>query len=263
MKPLLISLGLSELQAETYLFLINHGAETPPKIATNLHMTRSNAYKVLDSLEDLGLVSKSELNKKFVYQASEPTALATLVAEKRNQALAMEHNVQTAIRELNKLSRTNNSGSRVELKSGKKAMLSAYEGQTNSNQPIHFIKTRADIPFMGFEPMDKIRRMVVSTKTQRFGITPDATEAPINPVIDKQTNLHRTWMPSDAYTSPVEWTVSGDQLLIQVFDGQGRVIEIRDQIVADSFQQLWKLIDSGLKANPNYRTLPRNARREI
>ncbi len=263
MKPLLITLGLSELQAETYLFLIENGSEAPPKIAAKLHMTRSNAYKVLDSLEGLGLVSKSELNKKFVYRASEPTALSTLVAEKRNQALVMEHNAQTAIRELNKLLKTTDNSSRVDLKTGEKAMLSAYEVQASSGQPIHFIKTRADIPFMGFESMDKIRRLVSDTKTQRFGITPDAVEAPINPIIDKQSNLHRTWMPSEAYASPVEWTVSGSQLLIQVFDAKGRVIEINDRLVADSFKQLWGLIDSGLKSSSDYNKMPRIARREI
>lgn len=263
MKPLLLSIGLSDLQAETYLHLIAGGNDSPPKLAKELGMTRSNAYKVLDSLEELGLVSKSELNKKFIYQASELSALSDIVARKRNEVIALEHNTQNVIQELRKLqgSRTNNT--KISLQKGKKAMLSAYESQAKAGQAIHFVKTRADITFLGFEAMDRVRKLVAGTKIPRYGITPDAVEAPINPKIDKKTNLHRTWMPSEAYTSPVEWTVSADKLLIQVFDNEGRVIEINDAQVAESFRQLWKLLDSGLKSSPKYSSMPRSARREI
>ena len=80
MKPLLTSLGLSDLQASTYLYLFKYQYSAPPDIAKQLNMTRTNAYKVLESLEALSLVSKSEVRKKLVYAAADPSALASIVA---------------------------------------------------------------------------------------------------------------------------------------------------------------------------------------
>lgn len=263
MKPLLTSLGLSELQAATYLYLFNNQHSAPPVIAKQLGMTRTNAYKVLDSLEELSLVNKSEIKKKLVYSAADPTALASIVAEKRNDLLALEHYTQTAIQELRKLKKPDKQILNVATKQGKAAMVSAYESQIQAEQPIYFVRTRADIPFMGFETMDRIRKLVSGGKTKRYGITPDSVESPINPKIDKKTNLSRTWVASEAYISPVEWTVSGDKLLIQVFEGDGKVIEIDDQVVAESFRELWKIMDANLKANPAYEIFPRSAKRQL
>ena len=163
MKPLLTSLGLSDLQASTYLYLFKYQYSAPPDIAKQLNMTRTNAYKVLESLEALSLVSKSEVRKKLVYAAADPSALASIVAGKRNDLLALEQYTQTAIQELRKLKKTDAQGSKVGVKKGKTAMISAYESQIQTKQPIYFVKTRVDVPFMGFETMDRIRKLVSST----------------------------------------------------------------------------------------------------
>lgn len=262
MEDLLTKAGLSETEAQVYLYLLDHGQSTPPNIATALGLTRSNAYKVLDSLQNIGLASSIEIHKKLAYQAADPTALTSLVVEERNRVIALEHTVKEAMQQLRSKYRKSTGASKVSTGLGQQTVINAYEQQAETKQPIYFIKSRADIPFMGFETMDRIRRLPAKYKTERFGITPDGAEAPINPEIDKRSNLTRAWIPSEYYTAPVEWTTSGNELLITVFEGEGRYIRIQDETVAGAFKQIWKLIDKTVQSDPYRELHGPNSKRE-
>lgn len=263
MYDLLIETGLTDLQAAVYVFLLEHGESSPPLLAKSLQMTRTNAYKVLDSLQELQLVTRHDRHKKFAYQAADPSALANLVAEKRNDVIALEHNVREAMQQLRKLHRKSSAAAKVSSRQGVEAMIEAYEQQAELGETIYFVKSCDDIPFMGYETMRRIRHLPGERGTERFGITPDSSGAVLNPAIDKRSRLTRTWLDSERYTAPVEWTVSGDELLIQVFAEAGRVIRIQDAAVADAFQQLWRLTDTALRHDPGYARLPKRAKREV
>ena len=136
-----------------------------------------------------------------------------------------------------------NSPVSVSVKIGKKAIIEAYEDQLKSKEPVYFYKTRADIPFMGYEAMNEIRKLQGQSSIKRFGITPDSTEASLSPDIDKRTNLERSWVDESAYTAPVEWSVAGDTLVIQVFDSKGSSVVIKNKLISQSFKQIWQLTD--------------------
>jgi predicted transcriptional regulator len=252
MEDLLTKAGLSDVQAGAYLYLLDHGEATPPLISKAINVTRTNAYKVLDQLEAFGLVERSEKNKKFMYRAADPTALASLVAEERNRVIALEQTVKEAMQQLRAKYRKSTETSQITSGHGQTSLIHAYEQQADQKQTIHFIKSRADIPFMGFEAMDRVRNLTKRTGSLRFGIVPDGAESPTNLDIDVRTNLTRTWIPQDQYTAPVEWTANDNELVIQVFEGDGRFIRIQDQTVAKAFQQIWEMVDVNIRANPKY-----------
>jgi sugar-specific transcriptional regulator TrmB len=259
----LMNAGLTKLQAQAYLYLIEHGTVVPKELTDKLDISRTNAYKVLDSLEELQLVNKIEINKKIVYSPADPTALASLVAEKRNDVIAVEQSINIAIQQLRSTYTKQNKNTILTTRTGKKAMIKAYEEQAELKQSIYFYKTRADIPFMGFEAMDKIRRLQGKKALKRFAITTDSPEAPLNNEIDASTNLNRTWISENSYTAPVEWSVSGDQLLIQVFNNKGATVVIDNTFIAEAFKQIWKLSDNALRSKPSYKQLPLRAKRLI
>ncbi|MDB5182094.1 MAG: transcriptional regulator TrmB [Candidatus Saccharibacteria bacterium] len=263
MEELLINAGLNEAQATVYLFLLKQGETAPPTVALKLSITRSNAYKVLDSLVDMGLVRKTEINKKFLYKAEDPIALTNIVAEERNRVIALEQGVREAMHELRKSYEKNNVDQDVRSYRGNTAVKSLYVEQAKHAQPIYFIKTRADIPTMGYETMDAIRSLPAKQGVERRGITPDTEEAAANPAIDRSTNLTRTWIHADDYTAPVEWTVSGDELLIIDFEKEASAIRIKNPAIAKAFKELWHLLDRNIRSNPDYKKLPKQAGRKI
>lgn len=262
MEELLQQAGLTDMQAKSYLYLLKKGESTPPEVAKALNLTRSNAYKLLDKLVAIGLAKRSEVKNKFAYQAEDPIALSGLVANERNRLLALENGIKAAMHELRQTYEQNNGQKEVRTYRSNPAIVGLYQAQAGLKQPIYFIKSRADIPVMGHETMDTLRRLPAEFGTEQYGITPDAPEATLNPALDRVSNLNRTWVFGDDYTAPVEWTVSGDDLMIITFDQEASAVHIRNKTIARAFKELWHLLNRSLRANQEYQKLPQQAQRK-
>lgn len=253
----LIATGLNKTQAEAYLLLLTHGSAAPPLLSQKLKITRSNAYKVLDQLTDLGLVRREEVKKKFVYYPDNPLALTNLVAEQRNIATAREEAVKRVMNDLLATYHTHTEQPDVSVVTGHDAVVEAYHAQIRLLKPIYFLRSRADISSLGFDAMHEIRVKPARHGVQRYGITPDMSTGPISPKTDERSNLERTWVRHEDYNSPVEWSISGSTLLIVLFGAEPHAITITNPVIADSFLQIWKLLNSMLQAMPYYKKLPR------
>ena len=263
MEKTLIEAGLSRLQAQVYLYMLDNGPVSPTILTSNLSVTRTNAYKVLESLEKLELVKRRTKNKKATYYPENPTALISLIAEKRNDVIALEKSIDKAMRTLQNKYRKQKTDVYAEVLVGKQAIVESYNKQSQQRQPIYFVKSRSDIPFMGFEVMDEVRQRQGQLSTGRYGITTDSAEAAKNKALDRSTNLRRTWINENDYTVPIEWSVSGDMLVIQVFEDEGKSVVIRSDLIAKSFIQLWHLTDKALRSSMDYKKHPVKASREI
>lgn len=263
MKDTLIQAGLTTPQADTYLLLLDAGSLSPPTVAERLALTRSNAYKVLEQLMEIGLAEREERNKKYVYRAGDPTALNDLLARERNKVIALEKAINDSLQLLRNKYQQQTSAIETKAYHGGAKLKRLYEQQAETKQPVYFIKSRADIPTLGFEMMDYVRKLPARYGTRRYGITQDAPEASLDPAVDDSTNLTRTWIDAASYTSPVEWSVSGDEVTIFIFEKDGSAVRIKNQTVANSFREIYTLLDSNIRANPEYHRLPCKAERVV
>ncbi|MGZ4911228.1 MAG: helix-turn-helix domain-containing protein, partial [Halobacteriota archaeon] len=64
----LIGFGLSEKEAQTYLYLLKYGPKTPSPLAKSLKTYREDIHRTLKSLVDKGMVRPS-LSSPTVYAA--------------------------------------------------------------------------------------------------------------------------------------------------------------------------------------------------
>lgn len=252
-----ITAGLTEQQARVYLLLIENGELTPPTLARKLKLSRTNAYKILDKLVELKLALKDDSKTKTVYRSSSPMMLLNIVAEQRNKVTAQEQAIKGMLNELMDRYHSNSDSVDVAVVHGREAVIAAYRHQIATQQPLHFIRSRADVIAMSFDTMHEIRMEPATDGTQRFGITPDITGGPTNPDMDTKSNLTRTWMKLEDYDAPVEWSVSGSSLLIIIFGEEPHAITITNTVVADAFRQLWVLLNGCLRAMSYYSELPR------
>lgn len=256
----LIATGLSGLQANAYLVLLEHGKISPPRAAKELKITRTNAYKLLDKLAELGLAKREEINKKFFYEPNNPMALSNLVAEQRNIASAREDAVKQVLGNLLARYHAHTEQPNVEVVTGREAVVVAYRTQIQQLQPIYFIRSRSDIPVMGYDTMHEIRMMPASHNIHRYGITPDLTTGVTASKGDTRGKLTRTWVRQEDYEVPVEWSVSGDSLLIILFGSEPHAVTVTNPIIADAFRQLWQLLNALLSSPPYSKGLPRRAK---
>src|SRR3990167_5800800 len=173
---ILFQIGLTKHQVAAYRYLLGSGPTPPPKLAKKIRLSRSNAYKVLDQLIAMRLVSRLEYNKKLHYKAEDPIALASIAAEERNRVIALEKNIKEALKQLRDTYQKSSGGTDVQTFRGPVAIKALYEHQIKWAEPVYFIKSRADIPYLGFEAMDNLRKLSAKYTTPRFGITPDSPE---------------------------------------------------------------------------------------
>lgn len=253
----LIATGLNTTQAHAYALLLQQGSVSPPQLAERLELTRSNAYKVLDQLVELKLAQRKEIKKKYVYLPDNPMALSNLVAEQRNIAAAREDAVKNVLKDLLAAYHSHTDQPSVRVVTGRNKVADAYRQQIDQLEPVYFIRSRSDIPVMGFDTMHELRVLPGRHGVNRFGITPDLGTGTTVSNGDDRSNLKRTWVRQEDYTAPVEWSVSGASLLIVLFGAEPHAITITSPIITDAFRQLWKIMDSCLQAMPYYPDLPR------
>jgi sugar-specific transcriptional regulator TrmB len=79
------SLGLTLLQAKVYLILVRGGTETTLAVSNKAHVDRSNTYRAILQLQDMGLVTKI-LGVPNSYQAIPfKNAVLTLLSRKKTE----------------------------------------------------------------------------------------------------------------------------------------------------------------------------------
>lgn len=253
----LVATGLNPVQARTYVFLLENGSALPPILAKHLGLSRTNAYKVLDQITDMGLAIRKEEKGKYIYYPDNPMALSNIVADQRNIATARENAVKHVLKDLLTAYHTHTDQPSTQIVTGRPKVADAYRQQIDQLEPLFFIRSRSDIPVMGFDTMHEIRIAPSRHNVQRFGITPDLGTGTTSSNGDDRSNLTRTWIKQEDYTAPVEWSVSGSTLLIVVFGSEPHAITITNPVVADAFRQIWHVLDSCLRSMPYYSQLPR------
>ena len=251
----LIATGLTQQQAATYALLIELGEAKPPEVAKHLKTTRTNAYKLLDKLVELGLVSKIEASKKIAYRVDNPIALASLGARYREEAVTRENAINNIMHELLTTYHKHSDSPGVTQATGRQDVAATYRKQLNLREDIYFIHTPADVSMMGFDTMHEIRVTPSRHGNRRHGILTAEHDQKINYESHKRSNLEITWTNRDSYTAPVEWSVTKSSLLIIMHAAEPQAIFIVDPVIAGAFLQLWKLLSSLLAQQPFHQAI--------
>jgi len=245
----LTTIGLTPIQAEIYVLLMEHGELKPTTLVDELKLTRTNSYKLLDRLVEMGLATKIDVDKKFVYKPTNPIALSALADHYRAKAIAREEAAHSLTRELLDAYYKHTKKPTVKTFSGKDEVIKAYRRQSKLHEDVYFIRTKADISAMGFDTMHEIRVAPGRHGNWRYGILGTDTGV-INHESHKRGNLTTTIMDHKLYTAPVEWSVTDSSLLLVSYTQEPQAILIMDPTIALAFKQLWGLLNNLLREQP-------------
>lgn len=80
----LAKLGLSKPEIIIYLYLLEQGLSTPPEIIRSTKILRANAYLVLKSLSEKGLIDTQPKGKRKLYYAKSPDTLMQTLENRKN-----------------------------------------------------------------------------------------------------------------------------------------------------------------------------------
>ena len=244
----LTDIGLNETQAKVYLILIKNGSLTPPQTATILNIKRTNAYAVLDQLQELGLASKKEIRKKVAYWAENPIALEKLAKNKRDKALEHEKLVQSSMPTLLNYFYTFTDQPGVRFFQGTEGIKDIYNDMLRTGKDIFVIRSPHDQDLMSNEFFVKFKDKKAKLNINTFMINPQENREVYNATTDKLYKTSRTQVTPDQYSANVELSTYGDKVSIISFGEEAMGMIIDSPQIAEANRQIFNLAKLGAES---------------
>lgn len=264
-EQILQEAGLTNSEATLYLTLIKNSPSAPPYLAQLTNESRTNIYKLLDSLLAKGLVTRDETQKKLRYWANNPSALLDLAKHRRTQAEAAEQRLQGSLPSLVDEYFKYSAQPSIRYFNGVAGIEQVYNDQIADALPVTSIVSIGIRDFYGIQEMHRIRNKFPKHGINRHVFYPDVAQnlppnTPTTPIneSDKLMKLTRTWLKPNDMQSPVEWSVYGNKLSIISLGTEVVGLIIESPQIAASFRELLTLLDHKIRLDPSYRNLPVN-----
>lgn len=134
---ILKQLSLSDKEIKVFTTLISSGPSAVTGIARQAGIKRPSTYFVLSKLVEKGLVSRSQKDKKELFQAEDPRILLSLVKSQTEKMNDLEKAVKKLIPNLNNLALTNLKNPRIRIIEGKEGVWSLAEDTLRKKQSIY------------------------------------------------------------------------------------------------------------------------------
>lgn len=262
-EEILQQAGLTKSEAIIYTYLVKNSPCSPPKLADLASESRTNTYKLLDTLESKGLVSRDDTQKKLRYWANNPSNLLDSLKKQRTEVEATEKRYQDSLPSMIDEYFKYSEQPSIRYFHGKDGVKEVYEDQLKTAKPVTIIHSKEVVQSFGAQEMHAIRNQFPVNNIDRHVFYPD-----VEPTIafgektipitksDELMKTTRTWLHEHDLNEPVEWAVYGDKLSIISLGSEfiGMIIE-SPQITA-SFREILNLLDRKIKAEPGYELLP-------
>jgi sugar-specific transcriptional regulator TrmB len=264
-EQILFESGLTKGEALAYTILVKNSPCTPPKLAELINESRTNTYKLLDSLEEKGLVTRDETQPKLRYWANNPAVLLDTLKQKRIEVEASEKRLISSLPGMVDEYFKYSEQPSVRYFYGIDGVGEVYKDQLKDGNPITFTMPISIRNFFGMKEMHRIRNEFPKKKIPRHVFYPDAPQefdlsegtVPVGES-DKIMMLERTWINEYDLRAPVEWSVYGDKVSIISVDSElvGMIIESKQ--IAASLREIFGLLDKHIRNEPNYALMPKH-----
>lgn len=263
-KEILHQAGLTKLEATLYILLVKNSPCSPPKLADLAGESRTNTYKLLDSLEQKGLVSRDETQKKLRYWANNPSNLLDSLKKRRAEVEESEKRYQDSLPSMIDEYFKYSEQPSIRYFHGKDGVSQVYEDQLRTAKPVTIVHSKQVVESFGVEAMHAIRNQFPAQKIDRHVFYPD-----VEPTIedgeetipieesDRLMRTTRTWLQPEDLHAPVEWAVYGNKLSIISLGSEFVGMIIESPQIASSFREILSLLDRKIRAEPGYASMPK------
>lgn len=252
--------GLSRTEARCYETLLSRKSWKSSELAKNVNETRTNCYKILDRLVQLGLAIRYDEGKILHYEATNPARLLELAHQQRREREQAERELELHTQSLTGEYIKTHEQAGIAYYQGLEEITQIFEQISVSKTKVRFIHTRSGDDFYGPKAMHNLRMLAVNNKIQRHALTPDTDIATSDyKTFDPTVLLSRTWLRQRDYNAPVEWGTYDDKLYIIYYGQEAMGITIQSQPIVTAFCQLFNMLESGQRAQPWYHKLPIHA----
>jgi DNA-binding MarR family transcriptional regulator len=264
-EEILQEAGLTKAEATIYVLLVKNSPSSPPKLADFANESRTNTYKLLDSLEEKGLVTRDDTQKKLRYWANNPTTLLENLKKQRAEMETAEKRFQDSLPTMIDEYFKHSEQPSIRYFHGIDGIRQIYQDQLDDAKPITFTMSFGIRDFYGETGMHQIRNEFPKRGIPRRVFYPDVAHVfepgePKTPIAesDRLMLLDRTWVSPDDLKAPVEWGVYGNKLSIISLGTEVVGMVIESPQIAASFLEILTLLEHNIRNQPGYDKLPKN-----
>ena len=138
--------GLDKTDATMYLGLLRIGSLTVGKMSTKLEIDRGKAYRSLNKLRDMGLITTTFSNPTICESVSPADALTSVIQRKEDEIVTMQKLSQKIIKDLKELNRPQNvsEASSISIIQGRSNIYSRTGKLIQDSSKIIYIITTAE-----------------------------------------------------------------------------------------------------------------------
>lgn len=262
-EEILYEAGLTKPEAKAYITLVKNSPCTPPALADLISESRTNTYKLLETLEQKNLVSRDDTKKKLRYWANNPSVLLDSIKKQRLDIETAEKRVQDSLPSLVDEYFKYSEQPSVHYYNGNDGIRQMYQDQLNDAVPITFTMSLAVRDFYGEQGMHDLRNQFPARGIKRKAFYPDTPHKleagePKTPIdeSDRLMLLRRTWVDEKDLEAPVEMGVYGNKTYIISLGNEVVGMIIESPQIAAYITELFNLLDRKIRAEPGYDKLP-------
>lgn len=138
--------GLDKTDATMYLGLLRIGSLTVGKMSTKLEIDRGKAYRSLNKLRDMGLITTTFSNPTICESVAPADALTSVIQRKEDEIVTMQKLSQKIIKDLKELNRPQNvsEASSISIIQGRSNIYSRTGKLIQDSSKIIYIITTAE-----------------------------------------------------------------------------------------------------------------------
>ncbi|MBI3980904.1 hypothetical protein HY345_02810 [Candidatus Microgenomates bacterium] len=175
---LLLPFGITKEEAKIYLLLLKKSELTALQISREIHLARTKVYRLLDKLNQKGLVGEklSDYGKKFI--AHSYHQLDLLIAQKEHEAKMLSETKGVIYDELDRLVGKQQSPSKVLYYSGLEGLKQITWNSLKAQKELCLFEIESMSAFLDYGFYERVRREFVDRKVYVRELTNEKNMAP-------------------------------------------------------------------------------------
>lgn len=240
-SELLIKLGLTKSQAQTYIALVRGGELSPAQLAKQTGESRTAAYAALDKLVEIDLASENQESKTKRYVAASPAELERFIEQQRKQLSDNFDELQANMPQLLTYYYSFKAEPGIKFYQGEKALIEVYKDQLRSKEDVYLVRTPADEEHFGRQ-LYHYMKLRAQQGQKAYIIAPELPGTrEYSERNDKELKREVSWVPAKSYTAPVEISIYGNKVSFISFGDELLATIIDSPQIAEAMRQVFTL----------------------
>jgi sugar-specific transcriptional regulator TrmB len=244
-KDLLLALGLNELEATSYLALLEHGTLSVSELSKNTKISRTNLYNVITALISKGVVEEVNIGKVARFQAQHPRNLLDLVSQKEKDIEESRKALELLLPSLQSLYKLTNYKPAIQVFEGIEGLKKIYADILRTKSDILLFRSVYDFED---EKMKKLVRTQIDKQVRANihvrAIAPfDKTYTAKAITHDEQNLVTRKIVSPERFSLPAQILIYANKVAITDLKSSARISTlIENDAIAGTFRGLFEYI---------------------